>query len=186
MKTNKYIDAISTHVKDTPVFCNDNEIGDYYIWNLCEFKFGALFDGTKQLCLYMYDDRFYLNFDYLYWSGATLKLDDLRNMLALTELDKRTTSLSEKLSSSTDLKVFKPEIIFSTQRDSGLFLALNNGAFEVMYRPGGITSYDQYDHYGDFDTPYEGPYRIDERLLRLMIAALEASIYHDDFYPIES
>ena len=174
MKINKYIDAISTHVKSTPELGYDYYFGDYYVWDLCEFNFGVLFDEAKELSLYMFDSRFVLSFG-PYWNGASLKLDDLRNMFALLELDKKATSLTQKLDSNTSLKAFKPEIILSTQHDSGLFLTLSNGAFEVMYHPGGITSYDQYDHYGDFVTNYEGPCLIDERLLRLMIAALEAN-----------
>ena len=175
MKANKYIDAISTHVKSTPELGYDYYLGDgdYCIWELCEFRFGAFFDDVKELNLYMFDSHFVLSLG-PYWNGASLKLDDLRNMLSLLELDKKATNLCQKFDSSTKLKAFKPEIILSTQHDSGLFLTLSNGAFEVMYHPGGITSYDQYDHYGDFDTPYEGPCLIDERLLRLMIAALEA------------
>lgn len=125
MKTNKYIDAISTHIKATPVFCRDYEMGDYYVWDLCEFKFSALFDNVKHLSLYMFNDYFVLSFGN-YWNGTTLKLDDLKGMFALLELDK-----------------------------------------------GEITEYDQYDHYVFCDTSYEEPCYIDERLLRLMIAALE-------------
>lgn len=177
MKVNKYIDAISTHVKSTPELGYDYDyyFGYYYLWDLCEFRFGASFDEVKELNLYMFDSRFVLSLG-PYWKGASLKLDDLRNMFALLELDKKATSLTQKLDSNTSLKAFKPEILFSVQHGSGLFLVLNNGAFEVMYRPGGITSYDQYDHYGDFDTPYERPCLIDERLLRLMIAALEEEL----------
>lgn len=169
---NKYIDAISIHVKATPVFCRDYEMGDYYAWDLCEFKFGALFDGVKHLSLYMFDSYFVLSFGF-YWDGATLKLDDLKNMFAMLELDKRATSLAEKLGSNTKLKAFKPDILFADQHDSALLLILNDGVFEVGYAPDKITEYDQYDHYGLFDTSYEEPCYIDERLIRLMIAALE-------------
>lgn len=169
---NKYIDAISTHLKDTPVFCRDYEMGDYYAWDLCEFKFGVFFDNVKYLSLYMFDDYFVLSFGN-YWNGITLKLDDLRNMLALLELDKKTASLSKKFSSNTKLKTFKPDILFADQHGSALLLILNDGVFEVGYAPDKITEYDQYDHYGLFDTSYEEPCYIDERLIRLMIAALE-------------
>lgn len=177
MKVNKYIDAISTYIKSTPELGYDYDyyFGDYCLWDLCEFRFGASFGEVKELNLYMFDSRFVLSFG-PYWNGASLKLDDLRNMFALLELDKKATSLTQKLDSNTSLKAFKPEILFSVQHGSGLFLVLNNGAFEIMHAQGGLENYDQYYHYGDFDTPYEGHCLIDERLLRLMIAALEAEL----------
>lgn len=173
---NKYIDAISTHLKDTPDFCYDKEIGDYYVWNLCKFKLGFFFDPAKQVSLYMYDSSFTLEFNDCDW--ISLSLDDLRNMLALLELDKKTASLSKKFSSSTDLNVFKPDILFTSQHRSSLFLMLNDGAFKILYTSDEFTEYDQYDHYEDYyepyeDNPYEEPCQIDEVLLKLMIAALE-------------
>ena len=181
MKTNKYIDAISTHLKDTPDFCYDKELGDYYVWNLCKFKFG--FYTVKQVSLSMYDSSFTLEFNDCNW--ISLSLDDLKNMLALLELDKKTASLSKKFGSSTNLNVFKPDILFTPQHSSSLFLVLNDDVFKILYTSDKFTEYDQYDHYEFYREPYEEPCLIDERLLRLMIAALEASIYHDDFYPIE-
>lgn len=176
MKTNKYIDAISTHLKDTPDFCYDKELGDYYVWNLCKFKFG--FYTVKQVSLPMYDSSFTLEFNDCNW--ISLSLDDLKNMLALLELDKKTASLSKKLGSSTNLNVFKPDILFTSQHSSSLFLVLNDGVFKILYTSDEFTEYDQYDHYGFYyepyeDDPYEEPCLIDERLLRLMIAALEAN-----------
>lgn len=174
MKVNKYIDAISTHVKSTPELGYDYYFGDYYYWDLCEFRFSACFDEVKELSLYMFDSRFALSFG-PYWNGASLKLDDLKVMLALLELDKKTTNLCQNLGSSTKLEAFKPDILFAEQHGSALLLILNDGVFEVGYAPDKITEYDQYDHYGFFDTSYEKPCYIDERLLRLMIAALEVN-----------
>lgn len=167
METNKYIDAISVHLKDTPNF-NSNK--DYYAWKLCEFKLD--FFEPKRLNLRMYDSCFTLAFDFGI-DRLILKSDDLKRMLALLELDKKTTSLSRKLSSSTKLKVLKPKIIF--QHDSDLFLVLDDGKFEVLYTSEEFTEYEQYDHYESYYLPYGEPGYIDERLLRLMIAALEAN-----------
>lgn len=169
MKANKYIDAISTRLKDTPDFCYDKELGDYYVWNLCEFELD--FFEPKQVSLRMYNSCFTLEFNNC--NQISLSLDDLKNMLALLELDKKTASLSKKLGSSTNLNVFKPDILFTSQHRSSLFLVLNDGVFKILYTSGEFTEYDQYDHYGFYYEPYEEPCLIDERLIRLMIAALE-------------